>query len=135
MPKGDNMARVGKVSAKPVRTKVKTPTTGVKTVIKYNKAGQVKSKTTDFTRRAMKSQKAKTKVMMNKHALELEKVKSNNAAKVAIAGETGATITSSVGTGIGYRSVDQQVNGGMSTQGGLGRDEANSNNSGNKDQT
>lgn len=118
------------------KTTNKNHAVGVKTTTKRDKAGNVKSVQSDYTRKAMKRHKLDTKAKLTKQALELEKVKSNNAAKVAIAGEAGATVTGTVGTGIGYSAVNQQVNGGITEQGGLGRDDANTNNSGsNKDES
>lgn len=114
---------VTKLNKRPVIT-----TAGTQTVVKRDKFGNIKKIKTDYTKNALKRGQGLNKVQLSKDYIELEKTKSNNLAKIAIAGEAGATVTSSVGTGVGLSSVNQQVNGGMTTQGGLGRDEAENNN-------
>lgn len=120
-------------NSRPKNNTIKQPAKGTKVTVKRDKAGNIKNIQTDYTRKEMKIRKMQSQAKKSANALELEKVRSNNAAKVAIAGEAGATVTGTVGTGIGYSAVNQQVNGGISEQGGLGRDEANENNSGSND--
>lgn len=97
-----------------------------------SKGKSTSTRTTDLSKRQFKIEKLKLKSAKNRAAAEIEKERIKGQTRIALGGEAGATVTGSVASGIGYssvnQSIDKTVNGGMTDQGGLGRDEANSNN-------
>lgn len=93
---------------------------------KVSKRGS--KKVQDISRRQYKLDKKLIKADLKKSQLELDKVRSNNMAKVGIAGEVSTGVAGTTTGGVAIGTANQQVNGGLSDKGGLGRDDANNNN-------
>lgn len=101
-----------------------------KVVAKKSPNKSVKSKTNDLTKRQYKLEKAKIKAKRAKSSAEVEKERIKAQTKIALGAQASTSVAGSVASGIGYVNTgsqtgsDQLINGGMTTEGGLGRDDA-----------